>query len=297
VGERKTSQTHRFPVGGVILVFLGVVLLLQNFDVLPWGLWGTLWRFWPVILVIIGINLLVSHRNPWLAGVLVLAILGACLGLAIWQYHSSYPPGKISETYLEPLDGLQGARVEIDFKAGVLHLLALPPNSANLVEATSKGDGLKADFRRKNEEGHLYLTTAWGHRRPWRGAEWEVKLCPDIPLTIKIDSAAANLRLDLSQLEVTDFDLEINAGNCKVDMPYPQQAIQASVKANAANVEIIIPEEVAARIETETNVSALEIAEGRFSKKGNYYISPDFEEAESRIYLKIDSNAGKVEIK
>jgi len=73
---------------GIALLILGVVFLLQNFDVLPWGLWGTLWRFWPVLIIILGLNILMRRYNTWLVSALVLAILCACLGIAIWQYGS-----------------------------------------------------------------------------------------------------------------------------------------------------------------------------------------------------------------
>ncbi|MBT9149192.1 MAG: LiaI-LiaF-like domain-containing protein [Dehalococcoidia bacterium] len=88
MGEGKPSRKHYVSIWGIILVFVGAVLLLQNFDVLPWGLWGTLWRFWPVLLIIIGLNMVVGRHKPWLVAIIILAVLGACLGLAVWQYRS-----------------------------------------------------------------------------------------------------------------------------------------------------------------------------------------------------------------
>ncbi len=80
------QREHHVPVWGIYLLFLGVLFLLQTFEVLPWPLWGTLWRFWPVLIIIIGMGILLRHFNPWLVSLLILAILFACLGIAIWQY-------------------------------------------------------------------------------------------------------------------------------------------------------------------------------------------------------------------
>lgn len=77
---------HGIPVGGVILLFLGIVFLLQTLGVLPWGLWGTLWRFWPVVLILVGLGIILRRFNPWLVSLLILAVLLACLGVAVWQY-------------------------------------------------------------------------------------------------------------------------------------------------------------------------------------------------------------------
>ncbi len=300
MSETKSPKTHHLSIWGIILVFLGVVLLLQNFDILPWGLWGMLWRFWPALLVIIGLNIIIGRYKPWVAAIVILAVLGASLVLAVWQYQSPLQREVIS-TYSEPRDDLQEALVQIDFHAGRLSLSALPPDSPNLVEAVSRRDGLTADFRRQDTAGHLRLNSTWDRRPPWRRVgtgwmEWTVKLAGGIPLTIELDSAAADVDLDLRHLKVPRFDLELNAGNCKVMMPLGEGVTRAFIEANAANIEITIPEGVAARIDVAVNVGALEIDESRFPREGAYYISPGFEDATNRIYLKIELNAGRVEV-
>ncbi|MCL0038665.1 DUF5668 domain-containing protein [Dehalococcoidia bacterium] len=82
MSETKSPRKHHISIWGIILVFVGVVLLLQNFNILPWGLWAMLWRFWPVILIIIGLNIVVGRHKPWLSTVLVV-VLGAFLGVAV----------------------------------------------------------------------------------------------------------------------------------------------------------------------------------------------------------------------
>jgi hypothetical protein len=47
-------------VGGIILILVGVVFLLQNFGILAWG---EIWRFWPLILVAVGISMLVPKKK------------------------------------------------------------------------------------------------------------------------------------------------------------------------------------------------------------------------------------------
>ena len=84
--EEKSSRVIGVPVRGIFLVFLGIIFLLQTLDVLPWGLWKTLWRFWPVLIIITGLGILLRRYNVWLISLLVLVVLGAGLGIAIWQY-------------------------------------------------------------------------------------------------------------------------------------------------------------------------------------------------------------------
>ena len=44
------------PAGPIILIVLGVLFLLRTLDIFPWS--GHIWRFWPVILIAIGLVLL-----------------------------------------------------------------------------------------------------------------------------------------------------------------------------------------------------------------------------------------------
>ncbi|RLC72371.1 MAG: hypothetical protein DRI26_03130 [Chloroflexi bacterium] len=293
----RSRKSHHASIWGVVLLFVGIVLLLQNFDVLPWSLWGTLWRFWPVLLIVIGLDILAGRYNPWLASALVLAVLGACLGLAIWQHGPSPGPGSAVSEYSQPLGDLERAEVRIDFAAGSLKLASLSPGSPNLVEASCREGRIRAEFERQGKVGQLRLTNEKEERPPWKGigAELEVNLSPDISLALQIKSAATNLNLDLGQLKATKLELNIDAGNCKLRMP-SQGSVQVLVEANAANVEITIPEEMAARIGADVNLAALEIDESRFLKRDDHYISPNFESSENQIYLRINCNAGRVKV-
>lgn len=40
----------------LILIIIGVILLMNNFGILPWQIWEILIKFWPVILIISGIE-------------------------------------------------------------------------------------------------------------------------------------------------------------------------------------------------------------------------------------------------
>ncbi len=109
MSEPKPPREHQIPLFGIFLLFLGIVLLLQTFQVLPWNLWGVLWRFWPVLIIILGINILLRRYNPWLVSALALILLAGCLGLAIWQYGQLQEPEEITKGYSQPLGGLERA--------------------------------------------------------------------------------------------------------------------------------------------------------------------------------------------
>jgi hypothetical protein len=50
----------RNVTGGVILILLGIFFLLTNFGYVHWE---QLWKFWPVILIVAGLGMLIPRRD------------------------------------------------------------------------------------------------------------------------------------------------------------------------------------------------------------------------------------------
>jgi len=301
MSREKPQRVLGVSIWGIFLLFLGVVFLLQTLSVLRWGLWGTLWQFWPVLIIIIGLGILLRHYNAWLVSLLVLAILGACLGIAIWQYGPSLSSGMVTRGYSEPLDGLEYAQIEIDFSAGSVTIGSLPPGSPNFVEVDSEvrdsRQTISVDFHQQDGEGKLYLSTV--NQRFWGGDRigWEVRFTRSIPLAISIKSAASNVELDLSELKVTELRLDVDAGNYIVTTPSRAGTSDIEIEANAANIEVTIPDGVAAKIQVDTNLSVLDVDKNRFPQQGDYYVSDNFNTTQNRIYLIIDCDVGRVQVK
>jgi hypothetical protein len=45
----------------LMLIIAGVLLLLNNTGILPWAIWGVLWRFWPVLFILWGLQLIAGR--------------------------------------------------------------------------------------------------------------------------------------------------------------------------------------------------------------------------------------------
>lgn len=289
------------PLWGIILLFLGVVFLLQTLNIIPWGIWGAIWRFWPVLLIIGGLIILLRPLSPGLTILLILILLFGTLGAAIWRYAPPSAGGQSTRNYSEPLGNLEKAQVRINTAAGTLVIGSLPAASANFVEGLSKTrDGvadIRVDFQRQDSTGKLNLSTERVNQQLTAESNWEVNFSRKIPLTIEIDSAVGNLNLDFSDLQLTELLMDVDAGNYVVKMPASAGDTRAKIKANVANLQLTIPSGVALNLKADVNLSAFDIDQNRFPGAGRYYASPDFDTAKNRIRLELDGNLGRVEIR
>lgn len=71
-------MARRGFVGPLILLAIGLILLLNNLGIIPWGIWKTLWHYWPVILILLGLEILVccgDSKVTYLMAVLIGAIM------------------------------------------------------------------------------------------------------------------------------------------------------------------------------------------------------------------------------
>jgi energy-converting hydrogenase Eha subunit A len=76
---RSRSASVLWPT---LLIAAGAVLLLTNLGYLPQISWDQLWRFWPVLLIAIGIDTLFSRRSLFgaiVGALLILALLGGVI--------------------------------------------------------------------------------------------------------------------------------------------------------------------------------------------------------------------------
>lgn len=72
---------ERKVFGGLFLIFLGVIFLLNNLGFIGWDIWLAFANFWPLILVAVGIRLI--FRNNIIAQIIAFLLI---LGIPLIYY-------------------------------------------------------------------------------------------------------------------------------------------------------------------------------------------------------------------
>ncbi|MFH1141019.1 MAG: DUF5668 domain-containing protein, partial [Chloroflexota bacterium] len=286
------------PVAGIILLIVGVILLLQTTGVLEWDLWIGLWRFWPLLVIALGIHILLGRRIGWWAPVLViLAIMVAVGGAWLLGPGNEEPVSSVAE----PLNGLESADVSIKFGAGDLKVRSLPAGSPNLVEGQfgTEGQGARVQLIRSQNKGRLLISI---DRQPWirwfSKASWDISLSQTPKLTMDLAAGAADVKLDLRELKLSELNVNVGATDVEIVMPASAGDVMADIKAGAANIIVTIPQGVSAKIKKHTGISSFNLIDGsRFPQSGDVFVSPDFETAKNRVTIDLEVGAANVTIK
>lgn len=290
-------------VWGGLFLFCGIVLLLQVSGVLPWSLWGSLWRFWPVLIILGGLSFIVPRQRVWLMALIVLAVVGASVGIILAENQPGLSGDVIhAESYTVPLDGVKQAEVTIDFSAGEVIIGEIPgTGSVNLIEASPEvrhqRSTMEGAFSKSGDKGNLTLKAV--NQQYWGGSaiHWRLGFTPRVPLDMTIKCGAGTVNMDLQKLVVNSLRLDMDASSGEMVLPAYSGTANVDVHADVSNLDITVPAGVAVRIQANTSISILQVDQLRFPRQGEYYVSPDFESAPSRVILNITCDVGRITVK
>ena len=304
---------------GVALISAGVVALAIQSGVVGADGARQLWRFWPVVLIVIGVAV-IAGRTPF-AVVATLAaglIVGGMAGTLV----SGLPDGMNIGCGGEPTEGItdggnfagESATVELDFSCGDLSV-ATEPGPEWGVEARYAGDTAP---RISTSETSLQIGTdevggpfGFAERRQ----AWDVTLPTDVELDMTVDANAASsdLNLDdgsfsslaiganagevtlrLSGASVDDFSLDANAGSMSIELD-AETTLAGSVEMNAGSLELCIPVSVAVAITIEDdNITfSHDLDESGLERQGDTWRSGD---GTAAVTLEISGNAASLSL-
>jgi len=284
-----------FPLWGLVLVALGVIFLLQNLDVIGWDIWGTLWRFWPVLLVLIGLNILLAGRTPWLMfGITLVVLVGIVVAAVVIERSRTTA---VAESFSQPLQGIEKAEIEVNFGAGELLIGSLPAGSASLAEGKGYPE-VRQDFRLQGSTGVLALSVPGRAFWPFgdNGLRLEASINREVPLNLTVKAGASDIKVDLTDLRVERFEMGIGAASATLRLPASAGTTVAVINAGVAQVSISVPQGVAARIKSETGLGSFNVDTTRFPKVGDIYESPGYATATNRVDLTVKSGVASIDI-
>lgn len=256
---------------GIILLLVGLLLLLNNLDVIAVDVWGAMVA---VVLIAVGVSLLWG----------MLAGSGAVQG----------------DEVAIPLEGAGHARIRVKHGAGRLRVSGGTSPDA-LVEGTFSS-GLRYRTQLSGEELDVEMSPggfpfglmpwSWGRE----GLGWSFALNSEIPLSLSFETGASDAHLDLSEVRVSDLRLSTGASSVNVTLPSHAGRTQVRVEAGAASVALRVPPGVAGRVRFQGALASVHVDQNRFPRRGGVYQSPDYDTAEDRVDIEIEAGIGSLRV-
>jgi hypothetical protein len=296
------------PIVALLLIAAGVTLLLQNLGIVRWELWLEIWRFWPVLVIAIGLGLIFGKRLRWLStSIFAVLIAGAFTGAALMAEGNSE---LVVERISEPLGGANRLDMWVGIDLGDLTIDSAY-GSRNLEGSfASPCGGAATLLGRYRDVASLNVNRAEGSPVCMWGADWRVYV-PRVPeVVVDVEANAAAVYLNLTDINVAELYVDANAASVEIAMPYDAGHVRALIEAVGASIDVRIPEGVEALIVNDSALTSFDVG-GRFRSlepvaagatiqgrdPGNIYESPGYRTAENRVYIEINARLSSVSIR
>ncbi|MGH2357393.1 MAG: LiaI-LiaF-like domain-containing protein [Candidatus Limnocylindria bacterium] len=230
---------------GVALITAGALALAVQAGVLSRDALSDAWRYWPVLLIVIGVAI-IAARSPLglpvtlVAGVAVGAVGGALLAGAPIGLGCGGEPTE--RTTADGAFESGAAEMDIEFSCGDL-AMSMEEGDAWSLDARHGGG---SDPAVAGSGSSLSLVTEGDGFFGVSGrSEWQLTLPADVMLDLSVDANAASSRLDLGGGQFGTLSLGANAGDMTLDLA-GAEADELTAELNAGSMTVILDGETSA---------------------------------------------------
>lgn len=292
--------------GAIILIALGIAFLLNNLGIVDFN-WFYLLRFWPVILVLTGLDLLLGRS---VAGSILVAIVGLVLVGGIFYLASSRDvlplslSGRAStrEVVQYEMGDIESLTVEINLGAGEARIDALP-DSPYVVDGeytTDENLALETSYRVEGNTGYLTLRQTEEDLVIPLGDSFigrlDIGLTSAVPINLIVNTGASALTLDLTGIQLSS--LTVNGGVGQVELILPEEGdFDAIVKGGIGNFKLTVPRSLPARIEVEAGISNVDVPPWFDPLGDNEWTTPEFDAESNSALIRIETGIGNIDIR
>ncbi len=303
---------------GIILLFFGTLLLLQNFNIIEFA-WSQIWRFWPVILILIGINIISAKTNPKIGIPLVAVFTVIVLGLITYKglqtstekqnYSFDFFDNNEEEREKE-IDTTEPTNYTEDYdtryKTGTLIIngaagsFSITDSTNQLFDADVKGSFKK--FILKKTETDTSVTVELNNNKnnnntfkSNRLSDIEMALNVNPIWNVEANIGAGEMILDLSNFKISNATIKGGAAAFEITLGNKYNNTTLSAETGVSSVEIKIPETSGCQIKVTSGLSSKDF-EGFTNLGKGIYQTPNFAKAGNKININLKGGLSSFEV-
>ncbi len=297
-------HTHRPSIiGPLIIITIGVLLLLANLGYLPLTFWEQAARYWPLILILIGLEIIFGRRS-FLAALAIIALWVALVAGIVWL--SFTPSGALigsaattTDAVSQPLGDVKSAEIKLNLGLSLTTIKALTAESSDLVSGTFTHSPDLKIVKTYNVSGNAGLLSLREEGNVFVGnpkSQLDLALTSRVPLRLTVNGGVGRGVFDLTELNVTAMDFDAGVGSIQVTAP-KTGVMTLRVNGGVGSLAVIIPQGVAARIRVNTGLGGTSVDPSRFPKVGDVYQSADYASATNRIDVDVNGGVGSISVR
>jgi hypothetical protein len=289
---------------GLSFITLGILFLSNSVFHANISL-GSIAKFWPVIPILLGANLLFEQHY---VKAVTSGIAGLFLGLVIFSLFShpwsctniQFSDSEMRNINFTMPDNQKIKNVELNLNAGagsfsisdgdssLVKVLSTDTHSRFAVDTTVTDSLLDISLKMKE------IKATFGNDSTKNNGVG-IKLNPRPVYTATVEIGAASANFDFSKLKVEELNLKMGAAALHLTLGQPLKESNVSVEAGASSIDLIIPKDAAVSIETDLALSNKNMG-GLKETSHNNFESEGFESAKNKFVIKIEGGLSSLNV-
>ena len=283
---------------GTLWIVAGVLILLAKLGVMTLQI-GSLWKFWPLVLVLWGIGLFTGAKAIRSLLAVVAAILLALILYGVWEeWASGRDPRELTtQTFMETYDSTLH-RASLRFVSGA-GSFTLRDTCEALFRAETETDfgRYELDSRTGSGEKAMTLRLADHPRRFIAGGKNSVTMLlnPGPVWALNLELGAAKLFADLSPFAAENIDIRTGAADVRVRLGDRAEECRVRIQAGVSSISVQVPESAGCEISSESGLSSKTFDGFEERGKGDYRTA-NFDAASRRIFLNFKAGVSSLKV-
>lgn len=291
-------------ISGLILVLAGVVLFLINIGYGSWTDIHELSKWWPILLIIVGIGILGRGKIPRLAAYLIVILSVAAVCTYMIQMDKTQDHQDHNETITRTALSIsqqqypqaKRCHLDVDYGGGELFII---PGTENLLKGDFDNKPVIKNITSSLQDLEVNLSQkgySWSSMRD-NAARWQLMLSPHLTWILDIDAGAVNGSIDLTGIPLQELNCDVGAGSMAFILGNNGANSKINIDAGASDIKLRIPDDTGIRIELDGALSSNNLDELGWVRTDNAYISPNYQKAQSKIDCFIELSVGNLDVK
>ncbi|QQT26915.1 LiaI-LiaF-like domain-containing protein [Sphingobacterium spiritivorum] len=304
---------------GLIFLFVGIILLLDVLDIIEFN-WLEIIRYWPLLIILGGINMLMPNGQSGqiaklgftclLLGFLVFIgfttpneslisrfFKGSNIHISTDELEDSIPSSSSKSLAIQLPKNLSVAKANFDIGTTNLKLSSQP--SSLLFEAGNSSDSYFLKLTSDSAEDGTATVDLTGKKRKKGRSKNNTtlfKLNKDVVWDLNFDIGASDVQMDLSPFKIRNINFDTGASSVNMKLGRPVETSTINIDAGASSVEIRIPKDVPCQVTSDSGLSSIELGSGFVRKGDGISETANYPQATSKYNIVIDAGVTSFKI-
>lgn len=250
-----------------LLIGVGLVWLLVNLGVIaPFNV-STILKLWPLLLIVLGMDILFAHRYAWIGSLLGLLAVAGVVGFLILapRTGSLNNNAVLTEQFSEPVGDAMSADFNFETASEPVEIYSIG-GATNLIDANLSHYGTIGFVvsGSTSKSIHLFENTDTSSWLNWNWAlndsKWDIGLNSEIPASIVLDGGSGSINADLSELQLKSLTADLGSGSSNFTLPESNSSLLVNIDSGSGAVNLSLPEKTNLTLRIQSGSGAVNVS-------------------------------------